>query len=514
MPIFKTLQQNYMKRLTVFIFLLISFLCTKANVQISGTVFNSSTEYLYYTSPIDGFCNINVENEYKLIYNDSIAKFNLSFEIKSPVFIKIQIDYSPIWLLIQPNDTLQIDIDFFKYQKKDISGLRINGNNSKGQLLYNQIFFEPYNNFIEVINLFDKSVFNKSSFIQSINNICLSQIQPFEKLYKEGHITKDYFTVTSYKLKAAIFSEALKRMNESNSFLTSSSENEKDSLQTTLFSILPPLDTILNKGIFTEFYQYQYAIYLCQKALKKKREADIPDTIISRGGRNYLVSKFYTPFLYIGDKRLQQNVWGKILYQMSLLFKDKVYKDDYKVFSALFPTSEYNKAFAAIEKSNTDELLKTIDSGDVFKTKYLDSLGIIQHIVEIGKILSRKNLIYVDIWASWCLPCRQEFIASKKIDSILLTKYNITKVYISFDDPKVSKANWKEIIKKYQLNGYHILAGTSLKKEILKKIFKSPTNYSIPRYFILNKKGQIIVDDAYRPSEADKLFKQLNHLYN
>jgi hypothetical protein len=52
------------------------------------------------------------------------------------------------------------------------------------------------------------------------------------------------------------------------------------------------------------------------------------------------------------------------------------------------------------------------------------------------------------------------------------------------------------------LEGYHILAGSNLKADIVKLVYKKG-QVSIPRYLIINKQGQIVNWDAPRPSNTN-----------
>jgi len=103
------------------------------------------------------------------------------------------------------------------------------------------------------------------------------------------------------------------------------------------------------------------------------------------------------------------------------------------------------------------------------------------------------------------LPCRKDFDSRNYLDSFL-AKHKIVPVFISIDNPKVREV-WKNFIYKHQLNGYHLLAGQELMKDLKQKAYKNGA-IDIPRYIII-KKGKIIEANAFRPGDGQKLLEQL-----
>ncbi|MFC3199134.1 TlpA family protein disulfide reductase [Parapedobacter deserti] len=94
--------------------------------------------------------------------------------------------------------------------------------------------------------------------------------------------------------------------------------------------------------------------------------------------------------------------------------------------------------------------------------------------------------VYVDIWASWCAPCRVEMPNSLELKK----KYkDIAFVYLSTD--KVQQ-DWLQANSEEQLPEYQVK--------------------SIPQYFILDTNGNVIADNAPRPS--DPSLEQLFDMYS
>jgi thiol-disulfide isomerase/thioredoxin len=106
----------------------------------------------------------------------------------------------------------------------------------------------------------------------------------------------------------------------------------------------------------------------------------------------------------------------------------------------------------------------------------------------------KGKIIYVDIWASWCGPCLQEFPYSKVLAEKLKDK--IVFVYLNIDDTEQA---WRSVIKAKQLKGLHLRADSKMSREIRNMLDIS----AIPRYVLIDKNGILLSADAKRPREVE-----------
>ncbi|PXY45131.1 TlpA family protein disulfide reductase [Flavobacterium hydrophilum] len=119
----------------------------------------------------------------------------------------------------------------------------------------------------------------------------------------------------------------------------------------------------------------------------------------------------------------------------------------------------------------------------------------------------RGKYVYIDLWATWCGPCRAEIPFLQKIEEKYHGK-NIEFVSISIDKAKDNE-KWKKFVADKNLGGIQLFADKDWESEFV-------TSYGvtgIPRFILIDPKGNIVNPDADRPSSPD-LEKQLDALLN
>lgn len=108
----------------------------------------------------------------------------------------------------------------------------------------------------------------------------------------------------------------------------------------------------------------------------------------------------------------------------------------------------------------------------------------------------RGNIIYVDFWASWCKPCVEEIPFSHSLKEKLTGK-DIKMLYISLDTDFDS---WRKACERFKINDKNSFVLINPEKnKLAKKINLGP----IPRYIVIDKKGEIVRLDASRPSDQE-----------
>ncbi len=117
----------------------------------------------------------------------------------------------------------------------------------------------------------------------------------------------------------------------------------------------------------------------------------------------------------------------------------------------------------------------------------------------------KGKFVYVDVWATWCGPCKQQIPFMKKIEEKYHKNRKIAFVSISIDDLKKKEA-WKKMVKEKEMAGVQLFANNSWDSEFV----KSYGINGIPRFLLIDPLGNIVDADAPRPSDPRliELFKE------
>ena len=124
---------------------------------------------------------------------------------------------------------------------------------------------------------------------------------------------------------------------------------------------------------------------------------------------------------------------------------------------------------------------------------------------ELLQAIAKKhngNVVYIDVWAPWCRPCRAEMEKAPAVKKALKGK-DVSYVYICGSG---EKEKWKKCIKVYDLKGDHYYVDD----EVYEKLGNKFNISAIPRYMIMNKEGKMVDKDAPRPSQKSQLVKNIN----
>lgn len=109
----------------------------------------------------------------------------------------------------------------------------------------------------------------------------------------------------------------------------------------------------------------------------------------------------------------------------------------------------------------------------------------------------KGKLLYIDIWATWCGPCIKEMPYLKKLVAEYIGK-EIEFVGISIDSEN-DYEKWRKMVVEKDIGGIQLYNREGLDSQFMKAFSVS----IIPRFMMIDAKGNIITGNAPRPSSSN-----------
>lgn len=198
-------------------------------------------------------------------------------------------------------------------------------------------------------------------------------------------------------------------------------------------------------------------------------------------------------------------------------FKEKVNGISNNMVSLLKSTRNLDPKFVAEQNKQIDGLknylLKSYEQNVYINTvlaKGKDSPKFVDYENYAGGKMSLDDLkgkyVYIDVWATWCGPCKAEIPYLKEVEKAYHGK-NIEFVSISVDVAK-NYEKWKQMIAEKELGGIQLLADKSFES----KFVGDYKINGIPRFILIDPQGKIVSATAPRPSSGEELIKLFNDL--
>jgi len=240
----------------------------------------------------------------------------------------------------------------------------------------------------------------------------------------------------------------------------------------------------------------------------KEFDETVKYTGVGSEANNYLAAKALLQESVLDDTsmfELEKSKFDKKMEEVSTGFK-----------TLLSETKNLDTAFVSQQTKQIDGLTKYI-SGSYEEKQYLATvLGKGQVSPKFsgyenykGGLTSLDDLkgkyVYIDVWATWCGPCKVEIPFLKEVEKAYHDK-NIEFVSISVDKAKDNEA-WKKMVEEKELGGIQLFADNDWNSDFVKEYKVN----SIPRFLLIDPEGNIVSSDASRPS-SDDLRVLLNEL--
>lgn len=481
--------KNIITNLFVLIFSVqLSFGCKSSNiVTISAKVINvnDSTPGVFKVNFLNPFNNVS-----KSAQLDRNGEFSIKGEMMFPQNITIQYNNTFINLYVGGGDSVHMDIDASALHKDNFEWLSFKGDNAKinDQLNKCNIFLSSipvakYNYSLapeSIIKLVKKDYQRQLTLLEkysSENRIDSMVVRWARKTitYNISNWISDYASVDSgtfleRKARIQLFNDPFFDMYNSSNFQTMMYPYHLGNYVDALTRLDPAISRYLNNG----------------EALEAARSAL---TLLSEEPRG--VSRDYMVYSFLTSLSKKYPVFRlDSLAGLPKYFSDTIYYNQLSISVNAAKNNRFKfmliNGISNLNSEGIVNLLPGIDMFDYLKKRYP------------GKV------IYIDVYATWCVPCIREMKYAPQVHQAFKDK-DVVFVNLCLQS---TQTNWIKLIKKENIKGDNFYFNDDATK-----LFMGTYNLSgFPKYILVSKKGEISTLYAPKPSEMSRLTNVINDL--
>ncbi len=237
-------------------------------------------------------------------------------------------------------------------------------------------------------------------------------------------------------------------------------------------SLMVEEDWLLQLDSYTNFMEGAVA-YFAGKALENQENASVKEKTLNV--LNYVLSNIKS-----------QAVKEYLVASFSISYIDSEGVDDAEEVKAIFNKEVTNPVMQAAFNSLYAQGSSVAKGSKAHGFKYLDING-----KEVSLDDFKGRYVYIDIWATWCAPCREEYPHLQMLEKAFQGT-NISFVSISTDQ---DEAKWKQTVKDEKMGGIQLHTGGD---EDFLNAFRVK---GIPRFILINPEGRIENANMTRPSD-------------
>jgi len=508
---------NMKKLLFIFVSICIgTFKAVGENKVIFTLHDNSNSSYvLSFAEPLDGKYNHTVETFKQTITTNNDVEY--TFKKEYPAIIAVEVAGRQFKLIMSPNTTVHVDI---YPQNLTNNWIIFNGDNATGQKMYNDNYYDEWiSSPSQILNEIEMDYRTKGVQIKDyVNSVIhtMDSLRALEKIADSfAEVIKKDFSVRTYESLMMYYNyHYFAKGNE----LTASDSIAIRNGWDEIFSALSPLssDILAYTDGYGYLESYSYVEYRDIDLTTDKRFINVFD---SYGRIGLFPDKFQKPLL--GSLIINQciyNISEFDIVKAIAYFREKYPDSEYLPFIDNW-TKKHKQSQVYLKEKTQDAIISSTNKNEASSKNiinivppnsgiYIDTSAVatnINTLKELHETYFKTKKVFIDLWATWCKPCREEFAYKEQLDS-LLKLHDIVPVYLSLDIP-LFKKQWIQFIYNNKLTGYHFLINETLTRDIrLIANYSNPLSaMPIPHFIYMDGKGNIIEKDAPRPREISKL---------
>ncbi len=487
---------NIILRKTIsFLILLTAFFSSAQNIELrSNAKIKDSTKILFSKSFDNDPSHFLPKNEYRHFIGNKVEVF---FPLKSTGIVQIELEkinnFKAI-LVCEGKDSVKIDID----EKEGKFKLKFEGSNSEGNDLINNSELFTGKFYFTMGEIFSNSISSDEvlSEIDKYKALCFSQL---DELFKQKKISINFldFSKRYFETEIVSISNLYLYGFVSNDYPYPRKLTDEEVRKTILeidkkYNIFSKIYDQIRTN--TMFYAFVNKCLFIEKGILKGKSEDF-----GLWKKNQIKYNFAPKLIqeFIAYHEITKNDFDIELYEKYKEVSKGIYnKPLLKIFK------EYNPIDTLI-KPNVFISLKKNKKVEILKQNPYSSISDL--IVDNYK----GKAVFVDIWATWCAPCKEEFKFNDELESFLVSK-SVSLLYLTIDNLKAIN-KWESFIVENKLVGNHYFPDDIFKENLKNKLKVDGLNIPVPRYLLFNANGELILTNAKRPSQKELLYNEINN---
>lgn len=480
--------------------ILILFLATaRSNGQmtVSGQVLPGET--LIFNVPFDCWYHRQLSHT---VVSDAQGNFRIELPVTQPQTIFLDRQDTRLHLYAEPGGTLHV---------VQTDSLRFSGKLGKENEFRRKIGLTRY-------LLGDKKWNDTLSHPEDIRKaLGVNQAKALAALRSESPgLSKDFIAITRADIRYFTVSKIRDLMWSTGVLLTQGNKSKFDRGEWKAASTQAYRDIELSDSNAVGSYHYQimvanYTYYLEEQAKNREEFELIIEEIFKKPFEEAVREIRSKGKRYWGYKALNYGFKGIALeYAFASFITNGILdgnleylNEAYDNFLSHFPQSRYRKHVEQVIQPYLAILQNKESAGIRFLEEELPDL---ESLIDKFK----GKVLYIDLWGTWCGPCRSEFAYNKALKENF-SNAEVAFLYVAVEHSSDPVKKWKETLLFYDLSGHHILAGKKLEEDLHKRYQKSGT-LSFPSYILVDKTGKVVTLRAKRPSDKEELYQQIRKL--
>lgn len=488
--------------LTVF-FTLFSLICS-AKFHLSGEIKWDSSVVLKVNIPT--IYTFNKTDDLIITINKE-GKFSLDLPIEEQKFAYLFVNNKSYLLLFKPGKDLYLEIDKINHTRLKFTGSAAPENQVLYAININSIPF-----FMEQENETYKYAKTKPDEIQDL------VVSPWlkEKNKRLSIIEKsNLITADKNLLKSEVYYNSINYLSDFVGGIVHWKQSEWRNFIMNLCDSTSANPIVDNPGIQYYIFIDKYIGYMEAKGFNLYNQ----DTSIKKlkffnlsidSGRTLANEKgeIYLSWLAVhqnfpndaAEKYLAQQITNQYQYKELKPFKSLMNE-----FNIYFPKSPYLKELGRYDKDLLAKLANNLSNKSIEILNGYDTVKSIYNVVNRFK----GKVIYLDIWGTWCGPCKDELT---HVPSLKEKFKNEELIFLYLDMDKDTKdKEWQDFIRINEMTGIHLRMNNEQVQTIWQELLPNQKEIhgQYPSYFIFDREGNLIKEKAKRPSDGEKLYSQL-----